>query len=331
METVRCCPTIPSMPPCRPPISTRLRGFYEDVLGFVPREANPAGIFYDAGGGTYFVVTRSSGKASGSHTQMGFRVADIEAEVARSPTSWRDVRGVRDAQDRRGHRHAPDRPAAWFRDPDGNLIGDDPVHRLIRSSLVLAEAAAARHPIRVMFDRDGRAYSRRPAAEPRPPGRGGSCRPSSPAGSGARSAPISGVAEERFGALESTGVQESDEIYLLGGSTGNAKIRDDLMDIKLLRETQPDLERWEPVLKTAFPYPRDDARRPSRPSRCRHPHSTATVTPPMSSSRTSPSEPGHSGRVDVHKRRVRYTVNGCTSEVTDLVANGQPAARSPSN
>ena len=29
-------------------------------------------------------------------------------------------------------------------------------------------------------------------------------------------------------------------------------------------------------------------------------------------------------RVDVHKRRVRYTVNGCTSEVTDLVANGSP-------
>ena len=32
-----------------------------------------------------------------------------------------------------------------------------------------------------------------------------------------------GVAEERFAALESTGVQESDETYLLGGATGNAK------------------------------------------------------------------------------------------------------------
>ena len=26
--------------------------------------------------------------------------------------------------------------------------------------------------------------------------------------------------------------------------------------------------------------------------------------------------------VDVHKRRVRYTVNGCTSEVSDVVADG---------
>ena len=69
-----------------------------------------------------------------------------------------------------------------------------------------------------------------------------------------------GVAEERFAALESTGVQESDETYLLGGATGNAKIRDGLMDIKLLRETQSDLERWEPVMKTAFPIGADDAR-----------------------------------------------------------------------
>ena len=59
-----------------------LRRFYEDVLGFVPREASPAGVYYDAGDGTYFTVTRSSGKASGDHTQMGFRINDIDSEVA---------------------------------------------------------------------------------------------------------------------------------------------------------------------------------------------------------------------------------------------------------
>ena len=37
----------------------RLRRFYEDVLGFVPREANPAGVYYDAGNATFFTVTRS--------------------------------------------------------------------------------------------------------------------------------------------------------------------------------------------------------------------------------------------------------------------------------
>ena len=60
----------------------RLRQFYEDVLGFVPREANPAGVYYDAGDGTYFTVTRSSGKSSGEHTQLGFRLTGIDAEVA---------------------------------------------------------------------------------------------------------------------------------------------------------------------------------------------------------------------------------------------------------
>jgi hypothetical protein len=31
-------------------------------------------VYYDAGNGTFFTVTRSSGKRSGNHTQMAFRV-----------------------------------------------------------------------------------------------------------------------------------------------------------------------------------------------------------------------------------------------------------------
>src|SRR5438093_8023412 len=59
-----------------------LRRFYEGVLGFVPRDENPSGVFYDGGQGTYFFVARSGGKASGAHTQLGFRVTDLAAEVA---------------------------------------------------------------------------------------------------------------------------------------------------------------------------------------------------------------------------------------------------------
>ena len=134
-----------------------------------------------------------------------------------------------------------------------------------------------------------------------------------------------GVADERFGALQSTGVQESDETYLLGGTTGNAKIRAGLMDIKLLRETHSDLERWEPVMKAAFPISVDDARQvfatlelPS-PDLPREQYTEAEFLEAV----TGPDGPLR--RVDVHKRRVRYTVNGCTSEVTELIANGQPA------
>src|SRR5262249_46457140 len=69
-----------------------------------------------------------------------------------------------------------------------------------------------------------------------------------------------GIAESRFAELKPGAVQESDELYFLGGTGANAKVRDDLMDIKVLREVDADgLERWEPVMKKAFPLPATDA------------------------------------------------------------------------
>jgi len=133
-----------------------------------------------------------------------------------------------------------------------------------------------------------------------------------------------GLADVRFAALESTGVQESDEIYLLGAGNGNAKIRADLMDIKLLRETQHGLQRWEPVMKVPFPLSADDARRAFETLETRAPdlrRDSYTVDEFLGE---VAGERGPLRRVDVHKRRVRYTVNGCTSEVTDLTANGRP-------
>ena len=63
-----------------------------------------------------------------------------------------------------------------------------------------------------------------------------------------------GTAETRFAELKPTGVQESDELYLLAGTGHNVKIRDALLDIKVLREVDPyGLERWEPVMKQGFP------------------------------------------------------------------------------
>jgi catechol 2,3-dioxygenase-like lactoylglutathione lyase family enzyme len=100
-----------------------LRRFYEDVLGFAPREANPAGVYYDAGGGTFFLLTRSAGKASGEHTQMAFRVTGIDAEVAdlkRRGVAFQEYESPKTVD---GIATLPIGRAAWFRDPDGNLIG----------------------------------------------------------------------------------------------------------------------------------------------------------------------------------------------------------------
>ena len=70
---------------------------------------------------------------------------------------------------------------------------------------------------------------------------------------------VIGPAEAAFAAMTSTGIQESDETYLLTVAGGSAKVRDDLMDVKLLRETDADgLERWEPVMKASFPMSPDD-------------------------------------------------------------------------
>ena len=69
----------------------------------------------------------------------------------------------------------------------------------------------------------------------------------------------------RFGArtylaaLTPTGVQESDETYLLSSEGDTVKVRDGLMDIKVLREVDGfGLERWEPVMKADAPLTADE-------------------------------------------------------------------------
>ena len=70
-----------------------------------------------------------------------------------------------------------------------------------------------------------------------------------------------GRAEAVFAAMTPTAVQESDEVYLLGPGPDVVKVRADLMDVKTLREVDDHgFERWEPVLKAAFPMAADDAR-----------------------------------------------------------------------
>jgi catechol 2,3-dioxygenase-like lactoylglutathione lyase family enzyme len=100
-----------------------LRRFYEDVLGFTPRDENPSGVFYAAANGTYFFVARSGGKASGAHTQMGFRVTDIVGEVADLRQRGVTFEEYETPKTVDGIAQMPAGRAAWFRDPDGNLIG----------------------------------------------------------------------------------------------------------------------------------------------------------------------------------------------------------------
>jgi predicted enzyme related to lactoylglutathione lyase len=101
----------------------RLRTFYEQTLGFEVREATASGVFFGAADGTYFAVTRSAGQPSGTHTQLGFRVRGIEAVVAGLRARGVAMEEYETPRTVRGIAEIPIGRAAWFKDPDGNLIG----------------------------------------------------------------------------------------------------------------------------------------------------------------------------------------------------------------
>ncbi len=103
----------------------RARRFYEEVLGLVPDEVAPGGVLYGTGEGTRFLVFPSSGSASGTHTQMGFTVADIEAEVAdlkRRGVAFESY-AMPEFDIATSIATFPGSRSAWFKDTEGNLLG----------------------------------------------------------------------------------------------------------------------------------------------------------------------------------------------------------------
>jgi exopolyphosphatase/guanosine-5'-triphosphate,3'-diphosphate pyrophosphatase len=133
-----------------------------------------------------------------------------------------------------------------------------------------------------------------------------------------------GEGERAFAALTPERVQESDEIYLVGREGDTVKVRDALMDIKVLREVDENgLEQWTPVMKAEFPIPATDVPRVFEALR--------EPTPSLDRSTYTLDQflDGLIGPIDgvtavqVHKRRVRYTIGGCTSEVTTVIADGR--------
>jgi exopolyphosphatase / guanosine-5'-triphosphate,3'-diphosphate pyrophosphatase len=133
-----------------------------------------------------------------------------------------------------------------------------------------------------------------------------------------------GAAEDALAALTPTRVEESDELYLLSAAGANVKVRDGLMDIKLLREVDGDgLERWEPVMKQGFPLPAADAAMVFE--------ALAVVPPALGRDAYSLEhflaelvEPSGAVRpVRVHKRRVRYRLAGCMAETAEVEADGR--------
>jgi exopolyphosphatase/guanosine-5'-triphosphate,3'-diphosphate pyrophosphatase len=130
-------------------------------------------------------------------------------------------------------------------------------------------------------------------------------------------------AEAAFARLETKGVQETDEIYLLTEKGSNVKIRAGLLDIKVLQKVnEAGLEQWMPVMKEGFPV---------SAATLREVFKAMQVTPPdlkrddytLDQFLADLIDPNNSVRAaKVHKRRVRYVVGGCTSELSDVTVDG---------
>ena len=100
------------------------RRFYEATLEIHPDLVTDGGVMYGSGG-TQFFVYPSRTRAAG-HTQMSWRVQDIKAEVAGLKAKGLrfehyDIPGV-EVEGDIAH-SGPEVWTAWFKDPDGNLLG----------------------------------------------------------------------------------------------------------------------------------------------------------------------------------------------------------------
>ena len=102
----------------------RAKAFYRDKLGLTPAQEDPGGVLYMLEAGTGFGLFPSSGKPSGTHTQMAIEVEDVERAVRDLQANGvkfeeydtpmlKTVNGVADMGGTKG---------AWFKDSEGNLI-----------------------------------------------------------------------------------------------------------------------------------------------------------------------------------------------------------------
>lgn len=110
----------------------RARRFYADKLGLQPAEERPGGLLYRCAAGE-FAVFASAGSSSGTHTQMGWEVDDLDEVVAdltrRGVTFERydmpglGPDGVVTVEGNYPSKGGIGERGVWFRDSEGNLHG----------------------------------------------------------------------------------------------------------------------------------------------------------------------------------------------------------------
>jgi exopolyphosphatase/guanosine-5'-triphosphate,3'-diphosphate pyrophosphatase len=136
-----------------------------------------------------------------------------------------------------------------------------------------------------------------------------------------------GAAESHFAALPVEHVQESDELYVLSPARdATVKVRHGLMDVKRLQRVGFDgLQQWAPTMKAEFPIPAAQVREVAAALRIPVPTlvRTAYTLPQFLEELVDPNPALHA--VPVEKKRVRFTLGGCSAEVTEVRAGWHEA------
>jgi predicted enzyme related to lactoylglutathione lyase len=100
----------------------RARQFYEQKLGFKPRQETAGGVVYEFGEGTACFLYPTPNAGTSRASQAFWQVDDVELEVAELKAKGvkfedYDIPGMKD-----GISSAGGAKAAWFKDSEGNIM-----------------------------------------------------------------------------------------------------------------------------------------------------------------------------------------------------------------
>ena len=102
----------------------RARRFYEDKLGFKPKEEVAGGVVYDFANGTSCFLYPTPNAGTSQASQAFWQVDDVDAEIAELESrgvvfEHYDMPGERSPS---GAITANGAKAAWFKDTEGNIL-----------------------------------------------------------------------------------------------------------------------------------------------------------------------------------------------------------------
>jgi len=102
----------------------RAMRWYEEKLGFKPREKTPGGCIYEAGEGSAFTLYPTDNAGKSPATLLGFEVSDLAAEMSdlrKRGVKFEDY-DLPNLKTKEGIATMGPARIAWFKDSEGNIL-----------------------------------------------------------------------------------------------------------------------------------------------------------------------------------------------------------------